>query len=501
MKVVISTDEEQPNAAYRGALLCAGALPEEVVVATPSGERPPDLDGLLLAGGADVHPALYGETPDSPTLELREERDALDLDLLSLSERLGAPVFGICRGLQLLNVALGGTLWQDLPSQRDRGIAHAFHRDRGFAPTHPAHLVTTRPASPVSSFGKLFAASRELAVNSRHHQAVKDLAPSLVPLAASPDDLVEALEREGRFFGAVQWHPEDLVADPFQKALFRAFLAACRAFARERGRAGPPPIEVRLHGAIPVVKLNRPARGNAFAVEMATMLAQTVEALGSDPTVPALVVTGNGASFCDGYETETLDAFLHAGDAAGFAEALEVQGRLASTLLSAPRPVIAALDGPAAGPGLALALACDVRIASPRAVALSPRPESGLADGPLVDGGLVALLAEAAGNGAAADALFSGEAIPLSRARELRLVDAVVDDGEALPHALARAALYAETPVATLAATKRTLNADRLRRLSEALQREAAGLTELFRTRAGRRPVSLLPLEKAQEVS
>jgi hypothetical protein len=97
-------------------------------------------------------------------------------------------------------------------------------------------------------------------VNSRHHQGVKDLAPGLVPLAASPDDLIEAFERPGGgFLAAVQWHPENLVAERKQKALFEAFLDACRARASASGRAGEPLVFDSLEGPLAVVKLARPA--------------------------------------------------------------------------------------------------------------------------------------------------------------------------------------------------------------------------------------------------
>ena len=124
MKIVVASDARQPNEAYRGALLAAGALPEEVVLVVPGEPLPKTFDGLLLAGGPDVDPARYGEGPATPTLEVRAERDALDFAAFAAAEERGAPVFGICRGLQVVNVALGGTLWQDLPSQRDRGITH-----------------------------------------------------------------------------------------------------------------------------------------------------------------------------------------------------------------------------------------------------------------------------------------------------------------------------------------------------------------------------------------
>ena len=136
MKIVISSDPNQPNDRYRGALLCAGALPEEVVLVQPGDSLPDHFDGLLVAGGADVDPSRYGEAPGGAELELDARRDALDFELFARAEGQGVPVFGICRGMQMLNVALGGTLWQDLPSERDRGVKHDFHR-REFDPARP----------------------------------------------------------------------------------------------------------------------------------------------------------------------------------------------------------------------------------------------------------------------------------------------------------------------------------------------------------------------------
>lgn len=229
MKIVIASDARQPNAAYSGALLAAGALPEEIVVLLPGEPLPRAFDGLLLAGGPDVDPARYGEAPATETLACRPERDAHDFAAFAAAEARGVPVFGICRGLQVVNVALGGTLWQDLPSQRPRGVAHdadGAGRPRDFR----AHAVRARRGPPLSPFAAAVAEAGD--VNSRHHQAVKDLGLSLAPVASSPDDVVEALERPGGpYLAAVQWHPEDLVADPRQRALFHAFLDACRAFA------------------------------------------------------------------------------------------------------------------------------------------------------------------------------------------------------------------------------------------------------------------------------
>lgn len=234
MKVVLAIDPAQPSRAYVGALVAAGARPEEVEVVQPGDPLPGEFDGLLLAGGVDVDPSRYGETTLNDTVETSPERDLLDFELLERAERIGAPVFGICRGLQVVNVARGGTLWQDLPAQRPRGVPHSFPRREGHDPARPAHAlrVARRGGLPLAS---ALASADGREVNSRHHQAVKDLAPGLVPLAASPDDLVEAFAREGEpFLAAVQWHPENLVDREDQKALFVAFLDAARARAARR---------------------------------------------------------------------------------------------------------------------------------------------------------------------------------------------------------------------------------------------------------------------------
>ena len=475
MKIVIASDAKQPNETYRGALLAAGALPEEVVVVCPGDADPGAFDGLLLAGGRDLDPARYGETPVSPALELHPERDSLDFALFSAAEELQAPVFGICRGLQVVNVALGGSLWQDLPAQRPRGLAHDTDADPPCA-----HVVRARPGGSRSRFAAAIAALDGAAVNSRHHQGVKDLAPGLLALAASPDDLVEAFERpEGAFLACVQWHPENLVKERRQKAVFEAFLDACRARARAGGRAVEPLVFVSLEGPLAVVKLARPAMGNAFAGDMAEMLADTVAALAEDPTVPAIVLTGLGDAFSRGLDPDLLAALVALGDEEGFAAHLDALGRAARTLASAPRPILAAVDGPAFGAGFSLALACDQRIARgnpPHEAVFGLSPFF-----PALEAGASVFLPFLASS-AAADVAFSGEALSAARARELGLVDLVAEDGPALPLALQRAAQYAERPIASLAAAKRALaSRDCLARLEDGLTRERESALTSFR--------------------
>jgi putative glutamine amidotransferase len=481
MKIVISTDGHQPNDRYRGALICAGALPEEVVVVTPGQKLPEEFDGLLLAGGPDVAPERYGETPGIGTLEIDAARDALDFALFSSAADRKIPVFGICRGIQVINVALGGTLWQDLAAQRPRGVVHDCDRE---AAIFPDHLVRTRTSpSGGSAFAAALASPNGTTVNTRHHQGIKDLAPGLAPLAASPDDLVEAVEKPGEpFLAAVQWHPEDLVARPDQKRLFRAFLEACRARVRRTGRRPAALIEVALTGRIPLVRFNRPAARNAFNAPMAAMLADTVDALGRDTTVPAIVLSGNGGAFSAGGDLDVMRALAVASDEEGFRDLLEAGGRAVLAILDAPRPILAAVDGAAAGGGMSLALAADVRVASSAAGHAALFVPSYTAVGLIPAWGATLHLPERVGAGAAADIVFSAERFGAVRARQMGLVDVLVEDGPSLPAALARAETYAERSLAAVAAAKRLFTAERRPRLVAALAREEESQIELFRS-------------------
>lgn len=481
MKIVIATDRNQPNERYRGALLCAGALPEEVAVVTPGQKLPDEFDGLLLAGGPDVAPERYGEAPATDALAIDAARDTLDFSLLSATAERKIPVFGICRGIQVINVALGGTLWQDLDTQRRRGVVHDCDRD---AAIFTDHLVRSRvPSSGGSAFAAALFSPNGTTVNSRHHQGIKDLAPGLAPLAASPDDLVEAVEKPGEpFLAAVQWHPEDLVARPDQKRLFRAFLEACRARVRRTGRRPATLIEVALTGRIPVVRFNRPAARNAFTAPMAAMLADTVDALGRDTTVPAIVFAGNGGAFSAGGDLDVMRALAAASDEEGFRDLLEAGGRAVLAILDAPRPVLAAVDGAAAGGGMSLALAADVRVASSAAGHAALFVPSYTAVGLIPAWGATLHLSERLGAGPAADVVFSAERIGAVRARQMGLVDVLVEDGPSLPAALARAETYAERSLAAVAAAKRLLTAERRPRLVAALAREVESQIELFRS-------------------
>jgi len=183
--------------------------------------------GVVLSGGPDLDPRAYGEEPlPAGNLCILPERDALDLELLAGARAGSVPVWGICRGMQVLNVFLGGTLWQDLPSQLPRAANHDLDRPLDAL----AHEV--RVAAPESRTGDILGRETAL-VNSRHHQAVRELAEPLVAVGFAPDGLVEAVELAdgGWWVRAVQWHPEDLVAMPQQRALWEELVAAVEAFA------------------------------------------------------------------------------------------------------------------------------------------------------------------------------------------------------------------------------------------------------------------------------
>ncbi len=179
------------------------------------------LDGLLLSGGDDVDPSHYGEPDRFPDSIIHPTRDRFEIALIREAMRIDLPVFGICRGLQVLNVALGGTLHQD-GSLRPETLPHKAAR---------AGEYLYHPVIPVQ--GTLFRdriMPKETVVNSRHHQHVKDLAGSLRASAHAPDGIVEAAEwtDDSRYVMAVQWHPESEPDSPLTDALLDDFLRAAK---------------------------------------------------------------------------------------------------------------------------------------------------------------------------------------------------------------------------------------------------------------------------------
>ena len=211
---------------YVRAVRDAGSLP----VLIPAGpddvlrETFERLDGLLLPGGGDIEPARFGEAPQ-PELRGREpQRDDLELALCRWALAEGKPVLGICRGIQVMNVAAGGTLYQDIPSQYATTIRHAS--DLSLPRGYIAHDVVIEPGSRLAAL----VGSEPLPVNSWHHQAVKDVGHTLVVSARAADGIIEGLEIPAhRFAVSVQFHPEDLYEGHERiRRLFAGFVAACR---------------------------------------------------------------------------------------------------------------------------------------------------------------------------------------------------------------------------------------------------------------------------------
>lgn len=215
MKVLVTLEDGTAGKDYLDSLARAGFAPEEIVVLRSRDVPPIDFDGLLLGGGEDVAPALYGQTPRPGLGEVNRRRDDQELGLVAAARRRGAPIFGICRGIQVVNVACGGTLLQDIPSEFPSKIDHEVRSPRDAI----AHTV--------ASSGGAFVPAGPLPVNSRHHQAIARLGAPLSVVARSADGLIEAVEAEGMV--AVQWHPENLADDPAARALFRGFRDAVAA--------------------------------------------------------------------------------------------------------------------------------------------------------------------------------------------------------------------------------------------------------------------------------
>jgi putative glutamine amidotransferase len=223
-----SPERAYVNAAYLRAVEQAGGVP--VLLAPQLSPAARDalwqrLDGLVLTGGGDVEPSRFGEAPHPKTALVSRDRDALELELVDRAIRDDVPMFAICRGLQVLNVALGGTLHQHAPDVFGDRIQHSQSDARHVA-THDVKLQTEG-----THLGALLGAS-ELRVNSFHHQAVHQLGRELRDVAWAPDNVIEAVEHADRrrFVVAVQWHPEELVGhDRAARALFSAVVEAARA--------------------------------------------------------------------------------------------------------------------------------------------------------------------------------------------------------------------------------------------------------------------------------
>ena len=208
---------------YLEGLEEAGAIPIILPLAADGADiaQLADLcDGFLFTGGQDVAPQLYGEAMKPTCGELCPARDTLEQELLNRALEQDKPILGICRGLQILNVTLGGTLYQDLPTEHPSEIEHSMKPPYDQA----AHTVRILPDTPLAALLQ----KQELGVNSCHHQAIRSLAPSLVEMARSTDDLIEAMYLPGKtFVWGVQWHPElSFRTDEDSRKMFMALVTA-----------------------------------------------------------------------------------------------------------------------------------------------------------------------------------------------------------------------------------------------------------------------------------
>jgi putative glutamine amidotransferase len=215
---------------YVEAVRHAGAIPV-LIPPQPENAEPlmRELDGFLLAGGFDCDPGAYGEKAHSTLEPMDPRRQANDLALAEAARRHEVPMLGICLGLQVMNVAAGGTLIQDIDSEHDTEIRHASEpEDRG------RHDVIIEKGTHLASV----VPALELNVNSSHHQAVRKVGQGLRVTALAPDGIVEGVEDPKHpFYLGVQWHPEDMTGEGSASAIFGAFIEAARQHAALKNQA------------------------------------------------------------------------------------------------------------------------------------------------------------------------------------------------------------------------------------------------------------------------
>jgi len=209
---------------YVNAILQAGGTPVLIpsqLSAAGWKELYSSLNGILFTGGGDIATEIFQGVDHPKVGEADELRDALELPLLRCAAEDGKPFLGICRGLQVVNVALGGTLYTHIPDQLTNAVKHDWHD--GYPRNHLAHPVRVEEGSHISKI----LVEPILNVNSLHHQGIKDLAPGLKAAAYAPDGLIEAIELPDHPFAiAVQWHPEWLTEHESARRLFKAFVDA-----------------------------------------------------------------------------------------------------------------------------------------------------------------------------------------------------------------------------------------------------------------------------------
>lgn len=223
---VIAVSPCRNMADYLESVRRPGGEPEELTLDASIPEVIRRVDGVMLTGGGDVDPALYGEPPHATFDAAEHGRDAFEMALVRAAFEANVPILAICRGMQVLNVALGGTLIQDVPSMVNGAVPHNVPEPR-YAIAH--EVWVTKSSRVWTLMRELLEGGDTCQVNSRHHQAVKTLAEGWEATGTAPDGVIEAMEcADRRFCLAVQWHPENFWRTGEFRPLFEGFVEAAR---------------------------------------------------------------------------------------------------------------------------------------------------------------------------------------------------------------------------------------------------------------------------------
>jgi putative glutamine amidotransferase len=226
-EIIRGVPRTRSNVSYSDAARAAGLTPYilPVLRAADAVELLDGMAGLILTGGEDVDPGHFNESPHPALGEVHPERDAFEIALVRAAQARRMPTLAICRGVQIANVALGGSLVQDLPSQRPGSIAH----DGEWSRADRVHPVRVEAGSKLASA----MGATHATINSLHHQSIDRVAQPLAAVAHAPDGVIEGVEwsDDDWWMVGVQWHPEELAAtaEPWDRALFAAFATAVRA--------------------------------------------------------------------------------------------------------------------------------------------------------------------------------------------------------------------------------------------------------------------------------
>lgn len=233
----IDRDEPYMRPAYLKAVCAAGGIPVILPLGLEEdslGQVVDTFDGFLFTGGPDVHPFYFREETQSHCGNVCPQRDEMEFALLKLAMAVKKPVLGICRGIQVLNIGLGGDIYQDIPSQFHEEFPIAHTQPFGYG--IPSHTVKVSPGTRLAGIAQCEA----MKVNSMHHQAVRRVAPGLIATGFAPGGLVECVEKpDYPYFIGVQWHPEYLwEKDGAAARLFASFVEAARQRAHENPAGG-----------------------------------------------------------------------------------------------------------------------------------------------------------------------------------------------------------------------------------------------------------------------